>query len=76
MGYQPKKYHYVSYSAINSDNWLLNRGCQEKSALSIHKKQLKALAKEASQGFNSEEDIAALNKVLCQSFYEKPFMPN
>ena len=37
----------------------------------MNKKQLKALAKEAAQGLNSEEDIAALTKLLRQSFYEK-----
>lgn len=37
----------------------------------MNKKQLKALAKEATQGLNSEEDIAALTKLLRQSFYEK-----
>ena len=37
----------------------------------MNKKQLKALAKEAAQSLNSEEDIAALTKLLRQSFYEK-----
>ena len=37
----------------------------------MNKKQLKALAQEAAQGLNSEEDIAALTKLLRQSFYEK-----
>ena len=37
----------------------------------MNKKQLKALAKEAAQGLNSEEDVAALTKLLRQSFYEK-----
>jgi len=37
----------------------------------MNKKQLKALAKETAQGLNSEEDIAALTKLLRQSFYEK-----
>jgi len=37
----------------------------------MNKKQLKALAKEAAQGLNSEEDIAALTKLQRQSFYEK-----
>ena len=37
----------------------------------MNKKQLKALAKEASKGLNSEEDIAALTKLLRQSFYGK-----
>jgi len=37
----------------------------------MNKKQLKALAQEAAKGLNSEEDIAALTKLLRQSFYEK-----
>jgi len=37
----------------------------------MNKTQLKALAKETAQGLNSEKDIAALTKLLRQSFYEK-----
>ena len=37
----------------------------------MNKTQLKALAKETAQGLNSEQDIAALTKLLRQSFYEK-----
>jgi len=40
----------------------------------MNKKQLKALAKETAQGLNSEEDIAALTKLLRQSFYEKALL--
>ena len=37
----------------------------------MNKTQLKALAKETAQGLNSEKEIAALTKLLRQSFYEK-----
>jgi transposase-like protein len=37
----------------------------------MNNKQQKALAKEAAQSLKTEEDIAALTKLLCQSFYEK-----